>query len=108
MTNKAGELQQMWYDFNATAKNETHAVLEWQEGLKYPGLLKNTAISAINDFTSRPHTKHVIVQDEELNILELVSNGTAENDMWDRSLVVGEEKGYDNTRIGSVILNTGM
>ena len=98
----------MWFDFNLSAATETHKVGSWQRGLTYSNILHNSAISAINDFTSVPHTKHVIFQAPDLSIVELISNGTAELDNWEAHMVVGTEKGINGTRIGSVIVNSGM
>ncbi|RAL65468.1 hypothetical protein DID88_001034 [Monilinia fructigena] len=63
----------------------------WMENLQGQ-LQQMCAISAINDFTVTPPTKKCHFQAQNLSIVELISNGTAENDTWERSFVVGTEK----------------
>lgn len=108
LENLQGELQQMWYDFNTSAGTPTHKVGTWVSGLTYPDILHSSAISAINDFTATPPTKNVHFQAQDLSIVEIISNGTAENDTWERHFVVGTENGINGTRIGSVVLDTGL
>jgi hypothetical protein len=108
MENSQGQLQQMWYDFNLSANTATHLPGTWVAGLTYSDFLHNSAISAINDFTAVPPTKNVHFQAQNLSIVEIISNGTAENDTWARNVVVGTEPGRNGTRIGSVVLETGL
>ncbi|KAB8300880.1 hypothetical protein EYC80_002808 [Monilinia laxa] len=108
MENLQGQLQQMWYDFNASANTSSHPTQTWVAGLTYPDIVHNSAISAINDFTVTPPTKNVHFQAQNLSIVQIISNGTAENDTWERSFVVGTEKGVNGTRLGSVVLNSGL
>lgn len=108
LENTQGQLQQMWYDFNMSAATPNHTVGEWVAGLTYDGVLHNSAISAINNFNATPPTKNVHFQAPDLSIMEIISNGTAEADAWDGSFVVGSQKGINGTRIGSVVLATGI
>ena len=108
MENLQGELQQMWYDFNLSAGTSNHTVGKWVSGLTYPDILHNSAVSAINDFTATPPTKNVHFQAPDMSIVEIISNGTAENDTWERHFTVGTENGMNGTRIGSVVLDTGL
>jgi hypothetical protein len=80
----------------------------WVAGLTYPNILHNSAIFAINDFTSILHTKNVHFQAPDLSIMEIITNGTAENDAWENVFVVGTEKGINGARVGSVVLETGI
>lgn len=108
MENLQNELQEMWYDFNMSAGTANHTVGSWVTGLTYPDILHSSAISAINDFSVDPPTKNVHFQTLDLFIVEIISNGTAENSAWESNYTVGTEKAMNHTRIGSVVLNTGI
>ncbi|KAA8571435.1 hypothetical protein EYC84_001436 [Monilinia fructicola] len=69
MENLQGQLQQMWYDFNASANTSSHPTQTWVAGLTYPDIVHNSAISAINDFTVTPPTKNVHFQAQNLSIV---------------------------------------
>jgi len=100
-----GNLQQMWYDFDVSARSPTHPVKEWVTGLTYSPILPNSSISAINNNTT--DSKLVHFQDPNYDIKEIIANGTAENDTWSGTTFdVGS--GIAWTRIGSVVLETGI
>lgn len=94
----------MWYEFNSSAATPSHPVETWVPGLNYTPILPNTAISAINSGT----TKNLHFQAPDLSVMEIVANGTAENMTWGAPYTVGNEKGINGTRIGSVVLTTGL
>jgi len=100
-----GNLKQMWYDFDASASSPTHPVHSWVSGLTYSPILPNTSISAINDNIT--DSKLVHFQDPNYDIVEIIANGTAENDTWSGTdFIVGS--GIPWTRIGSVVLETDI
>jgi hypothetical protein len=40
--------------------------------------------------------------------MEIITNGTAEDDAWENVFVVGTEKGINGARIGGLVLETGI
>lgn len=104
LENSNGSLQHMWYEFNNSTETPTHPVAQWVPGQSYGPIKPNSAISAIISNV----TNFVHFQAPDFSILELEFDGFAENMTAGTPMTVGTEVGIPGTRIGSVVLDTGV
>ncbi|KAI9730500.1 MAG: hypothetical protein M1834_005741 [Cirrosporium novae-zelandiae] len=102
LLNKAGQLQQRWYDYDLSANKSNHPVGTWVTQLTHPTIRPNSAISAIkfND------SNNVHYQEPSNAINELVVFGNAENSTLTNTYEVSSSPLLPGTKLASVVLNT--